>query len=263
MDGRAAGLDSDRSLSWDLCVGWPTKVAWLEEPDVRLTRESASRRDSDFDSVEARDLGRSRRLPPLVSSSRLFLSAERSVSGGEGGGEAFLEDEDLRPAPVVFDLCPSSFPTSVGSGVGGSVRFLPETFSLLDTASLLWALLNDGYGRDTRSRSNVETPLRRSLAENRLSLDSGSVLSFSLVRCFLTDVDCVSLASLHLPRADLEERCGRCSRSSFGLRSDFERRCFSAGRFSTSASASFSVGVIVAHSMGHAEHARGKRAVVV
>lgn len=197
-------------------AGLMTKVAWL---DVFEILDLDSCLDVDLDTHEPLDEG-------LVSGpsasftdtgvSGLFFCAERSVSGGEGGLSSWrgscLAVEVLRAAggeSADLDRFISLAPRSVVSGVSGSVRRAAggETSSLLWRASLLCALLNDGYGMLPRS---LATPLVSSGTRSVMDcvaadLSSKSSLSMSFVLCRRCDRECVSL-SVGLSLEDLEDR---------------------------------------------------------
>jgi hypothetical protein len=100
-------------------------------------------------------------------------------------------------------------PRSVASGVSGSARRADgdETSSLLWSASLLCALLKDGYGMLARS---LPKPLDSSGTRSVMDLEgadlsSKSSLSISLVLCRRCDRDVVSL-SVGLSLEDLDDR---------------------------------------------------------
>lgn len=156
-------------------------MAWLDDADRRLTRERSSVRDAEREMVEDLDFDLFKATSSGISSvgvrilgvsipgvalfgmssctvassvassfmgSSAFFSASTSVSGGLGGrsvcspaAEDFLD----------FGLPPPA-PTSVCSGVIGLGAGIAR-LSRLTTASLLCALLKDGYGREIRSES--------------------------------------------------------------------------------------------------------------
>jgi len=155
----------DASVTSDMAVvlGLPTRggiwagrmnVRWLEATETLETLDFGPCFDVD---LEIRDEScESESLDPGLSSSALslteigvsdlsgttsglFLCAERSVSGGEGGRSSFLVSfrvgDAFRVVPgesADLDLRISLPPRSVASGVSGSVRRAPA-----DTSSLL------------------------------------------------------------------------------------------------------------------------------
>jgi hypothetical protein len=181
--------EDDRTFSWDLLVGVLTYVAWLEVLDFELTLE-ASRTCGEpvLDGPDVLEAGPGVSLSTsssLAASVAPFLCPETSVSGGVGGRDVFLVD-DLRGISADFDRRASSPPTSVVSGVRG-FDLREARSSLLRTASLLWALLNEGYGMEMRVLpSEVREALTaRSLVEEARS--RGSSGSFGRLRCFLVE----------------------------------------------------------------------------
>jgi hypothetical protein len=147
--------------------------------------------------------------------SGLFF-ADRSVSGGDGGLSSWRASaravEFFRAAggeSADLDRLISLPPRSVASGVSGSARRAEgdETSSLLWSASLLCALLNDGYGMLARS---LPRPLDSSGTRSVMDLvaadlSSKSSFSMSLVLCRRCDRDVVSL-SVGLSLEDLDDR---------------------------------------------------------
>lgn len=134
-------------------AGRMTKVAWLDAFEI-LDLDSCL--DVDLETHEPLDEGLvSGRSASLTDTgvSGLFFWADRSVSGGDGGLSSWRGScravEVLRAAggeSADLDRFISLLPRSVVSGVSGSVRREAgvETSSLLWSASLLCALLNDG-----------------------------------------------------------------------------------------------------------------------
>lgn len=143
--------ESERCKSCDFLVKALTNVAWLDDRDLSLTRDFSSRSEAAREIPEALDLGLGGSSSTLSSPSR-FLSAERSVSGGVGGREDFLDAEGSAVRSADFDRSfffssspPVPPPISVVSGVKGiDERRLEDTSSRLTTASLLCALLKEG-----------------------------------------------------------------------------------------------------------------------
>lgn len=257
-----------------------TYVAWLEEPERRLTFERSSLWDLDLETPDTDSLSESFAffLTSLPGAEDRLLSSDISVSGGLGGVDAFLT-EPLRELPEDF-VRRSSSPASVGSGVTGASRLDGERSSRLITASLLCALLKEGYGSETRLAlmADLGVPVRISLVEPARSLlalldpdisllprlearSSSSLRSRLLLRCFRGD-DRWELESPPSPDSLLLGLCERRLSRSFSLsgspslslrrsrsrsrsrslRSDFDvRRCLSRGRSSREPSPSRSL----------------------
>jgi hypothetical protein len=153
-----------------------------------------------------------------------FLCWETSVSGGLGG----------RPSLVVcwgvecsadFDLAFSSVPTSVDSGVIGLACFADNlTSSLLLTASLLCALLKDGYGRLVLDDAPGAEAVRASSGTRSAMDEDGSEslslsLSFSLsfLRRWGDFTGSPVSGSMIFGRELLEDLCDRFGSFSFSL----------------------------------------------
>ncbi len=197
-------------------AGRMTNVAWL---DVFEILDLDSCLDVDLETHDPLDeglvSGRSASFTETGVSGLCFW-ADRSVSGGDGGRSSW-RGSSCRVAGVLraaggesadLDRLISLLPRSVASGVSGSVRRPAgaERSSLLWSASLLCALLNDGYGMLPRSlcmpldSSGTRSVMDR-VASDLSSISSRSV-SLVLRRC---DRECVSL-SVGLSLEDLEER---------------------------------------------------------
>ena len=201
-------------------AGRMTKVAWL---DAFESLDLGSCLDVDLDTQELLDEG----LVSGVSASftdpgvsGLFLWPDKSVSGGDGGRSSWRVSwcavGDFRVAggdPTDLERRISLPPRSVVSGVSGSERRAPgeETSSLLWRASLLCALLNDGYGRFPRSLPipRPSSGTRSTMDRDAAGLPSRSSLSMSFVLCRRWGRECDSL-SVGLSLEDLEERWERC-----------------------------------------------------
>lgn len=152
-----------------------TKVAWLETPDRLLTLDVSSLCDRDLETPDVDGLisvGEPSRLTAFAGTEARLLSPDISVSGGLGGRDDFFDVEPLRDPSADLDRESSASPKSVGSGVNGASLLDGERSSRLITASLLCALLNEGYGNDTRFplRVDLEGDAATSLTEPILSL---------------------------------------------------------------------------------------------
>jgi hypothetical protein len=193
-----------------------TKVAWL---DAFETLDLDSCLEVDLETQEPLDEGRVSGASASFTDtgvSDLFLWPDRSVSGGDGGRSSWRASwravEVLRVAggeSADLERLISLPPRSVVSGVSGSDRRAPgeETSSLLWRASLLCALLNDGYGRLPRSlpRPLDSSGTRSTMDLEAADLSSSSSLSMSFVLCRRWDRECVSL-SVGLSFDDLDVR---------------------------------------------------------
>lgn len=193
------------SFSVDLCFADLTNVAWLDEADLRLTLDLSSLCDRDRETFEEAALPELSSRESFPGAEERRLSPDISVSGGVGGLDDFFDVEPFLDTSSAFRLRSSS-PPSVGSGVRGFSVLVGDKSSLLMTASLLCALLNDGYGNDTRLPASVDFEGDPSLPAPTSLLPSFSLL---LLRCFL-DEDDTSDPSPPSPatllRDDLEDR---------------------------------------------------------
>lgn len=211
-----------------------TYVAWLDVLDLMDSFDLSSCCEPDREMPDVLDLGRSESSDRSFEVEDLpcrFFSLDRSVSGGLGGRSS-LRDDCLFSFGSSADLDRRllSEPRSVGSGVNRS-SWGAETprSSRLWTASLLCALLKEGYGRLTllpaiEVRASSGTRSFRSFMEAAFSFFSLSLSLSSLVRwrrwCVEADTD--ESASRVL---DLEDRCDLWRWTSLESlsRSDLER----------------------------------------
>lgn len=190
-----------------------TYVAWLDVLDLMDSFDLSSCREPDREMSDVLDLGRSESSERSFEVDDLpcrFFSLDTSVSGGLGGRSSLRDDCLLSfESSVDLDRRLLSEPRSVGSGVNSSSWGAePPRSSRLWTASLLCALLKEGYGRLTllpamEVRASSGT---RSLMEEAFSFFARSLSLSSLVRCrrWCVEADMDESASMVL---DLEDRC--------------------------------------------------------
>lgn len=187
-------------------------VAWLDVLDLMDNFDFSSCRESDRETPDVLDLGRSEpsdRSLKLADLLGRFFALDRSVSGGLGGRSS-LRDDLLLSSESSADLDRRllSEPRSVGSGVNISPwRAEPPRSSRLWTASLLCALLKLGYGRLTLLPV-IEVLVSsgiRSLVEEALSFFARSLSFSSLVRCRRWEEDTDDSPSNSV--LDLGDRC--------------------------------------------------------
>ena len=219
----------ESSVEWPTFLGDLTVLA-REAFDFEETFESLSFSFLEDDLLkELLEFGLdSSSLPSCILDIRVgipFPCCENSVSGGLGGRPS-LVDREVEKCSVDLNLSFSSAPTSVDSGVYGLVDFEDNlTSSLLLSASLLCALLKDGYGRlllddapgaeavreSSGTRSAIDDDASEALDPPPLSL------SFFRREDFITSP---VVGSINFGRELREDLCGR-----FGSLSLFDR-CF-------------------------------------